>query len=433
MAGGDATLNPYAIVRAQVKQACEALRLDDSVYELLKQPVRILEVAIPVTMDDGSLRTFTGYRSQHNDALGPTKGGIRFHPDVNLDEVRALSMWMTIKCSLLGLPFGGGKGGVICNPKELSEAELEQISRGFIRGVSAIVGPEKDVPAPDVYTNPQIMAWMMDEYSRMQRSNAFALITGKPVELGGSLGRGEATGRGCVVTIQAAMNKLGMKPAGARVAVQGFGNAGTVAARLLHEIGARVVAVSDSRGGVTSPAGLDIPAVIAHKARTGSVVGFPGAAPISNADLLTMECDVLVPAALENQLTAENAGQVQARIVAEAANGPTTPAAQEILFSKGVFDRPDVLANAGGVTVSYFEWVQNLYNFYWTEDEVNQRMQQMMERAFEAVHALKERHHTTMRQAAYMFAVKRVADAMRLRGWLRRAPAGRQPGRAAAN
>ncbi|HVB09435.1 MAG TPA: Glu/Leu/Phe/Val dehydrogenase [Bacillota bacterium] len=428
----DETLNPYAIVRGQVKQACDALKLDASAYEILKQPVRILEVAIPVTMDDGTVRTFTGYRSQHNDALGPTKGGIRFHPDVNLDEVRALSMWMTIKCSLLGLPFGGGKGGVICNPKELSEAELEQISRGFIRGVSAIVGPEKDVPAPDVYTNPQIMAWMMDEYSRMQRSNAFALITGKPVELGGSLGRGEATGRGCVVTIQAAMKKLGMKPAGARAAVQGFGNAGTVAARLLHELGCKVIAVSDSRGGIQAAGGLDIPAVIAHKNRTGSVAGFPGSQPISNADLLTMDCDVLVPAALENQITAENADRIRAKIVAEAANGPTTPAAQEILFKKGVFDLPDVLANAGGVTVSYFEWVQNLYNFYWTEAEVNQRMQEMMERAFEAVYALKEQHKTTMRQAAYIYAVKRVADAMRLRGWLRR-PAAAKPGRAAAD
>jgi glutamate dehydrogenase len=411
-------LNPYAIVRRQIAEAVEALRLEEAVYEILKQPMRFIEVAVPVHMDDGSTRIFTGYRSQHNDALGPTKGGIRFHPGVTPDEVKALSMWMTIKCSLMGLPFGGGKGGIVCNPKELSQRELEGLSRGYIHAISLLVGPEKDVPAPDVYTNPQIMAWMMDEFSHVRQQNAFGLITGKPLVLGGSRGRSEATGRGCVETVKTAMRKLGLRIEDSTTVVQGFGNAGSVAARLMHEAGSRVIAVSDSRGGVYNPRGLDPRAVAHHKEETGSVVGFPGGEDIGNDELLTLECDVLIPAALENQITADNADRVRAKIVAEAANGPTTPEAEEILFRRGVFDIPDVLANAGGVTVSYFEWVQNLYSWYWSEEEVNERLAQMMNRAFENVYAVRQQQRTTMRRAAYMVAVGRVAEAMRLRGWL---------------
>ncbi|MCL6521478.1 MAG: Glu/Leu/Phe/Val dehydrogenase [Firmicutes bacterium] len=412
------TTNPYEIVKGQIRHACEALELPEGAFELLKAPRRFLEVQIPVRMDDGSVRLFTGYRSQHNDALGPAKGGIRFHPAVHPDEVKALSMWMTLKCSLLGLPLGGGKGGVVCNPKEMSPRELEELSRGYIRAIAPIVGPEKDVPAPDVYTNPQIMAWMMDEYSRLEGRNVFGLITGKPVEVGGSLGRSEATGRGCVVTVARAAERLGIDLRKATAAVQGFGNAGSVAARLLAERGARVVAVSDSRGGIHDPAGLDVEAVLRHKQETGSVVGFPGAREITNAELLALEVDILVPAALENQLTGENAGRVAARIVGEAANGPTTPEADAILNRNGVLVIPDVLANAGGVTVSYFEWVQNLYNFYWTEEEVNQRLEAMMIRAFDRVYAMHRERGVSMREAADMVAVQRVYDAMKARGWL---------------
>lgn len=413
------SLNPYEIVRDQLRRACEALELEPAVYEILKQPLRMVEVSIPVHMDDGSIRVFTGYRSQHNDALGPMKGGVRFHPDVTPEEVKALSMWMTVKTALLGLPFGGGKGGIVCNPKELSQRELEGLSRGYISAISMVVGPEKDVPAPDVYTNPQIMAWMVDEFSQIRGENVFGLITGKPIVLGGSLGRNEATARGCVETVKAAARRLDLDLTGARVAVQGFGNAGSIAARLMHELGAKVIAVSDSRGGVHNPHGLDPNRIMEHKAATGSVVGAADTEPISNAELLELPCDVLIPAALENQITEENAGRIKARIVAEAANGPTTPAADRILFENGVLTIPDVLANAGGVTVSYFEWVQNLYAWYWTEEEVNEKLGQMMQRAFDRVYAMREERHIPMRDAAYMTAIKRVADAMRVRGWLK--------------
>ncbi|MDI3316054.1 MAG: Glu/Leu/Phe/Val dehydrogenase [Bacillota bacterium] len=412
------TTNPFEIVQGQIRHACEALGVPPAAFEVLRAPRRFLEVRIPVRMDDGTVRLFTGYRAQHNDALGPTKGGIRFHPAVTPDEVKALSMWMTLKCSLLGLPLGGGKGGVVCNPKEMSERELEELSRGYIRAIAPIVGPEKDVPAPDVYTNPRIMAWMMDEYSKIQGHNVFGLITGKPVAVGGSLGRSEATGRGCVVTVSRAAERVGLDLTGATVAVQGFGNAGSVAARLIGQRGARVVAVSDSKGGIFKADGLDVEAVVRHKAETGTVLGFPGAREITNDELLTLDVDILIPAALENQLTAENAPRIRARIIAEAANGPTTPEADEILYRNGVLVVPDVLANAGGVTVSYFEWVQNRYNFYWTEEEVNQRLEAMMTRAFDAVYVMHEERGVSMREAADMVAVRRVVDAMEARGWL---------------
>jgi len=412
------TLNPYHIVQRQIKEAVDALGVEPAAYEILKQPMRFLEVSIPVRMDDGSLKVFTGYRSQHNDALGPTKGGIRYHPGVYADEVKALSMWMTFKCALLGLPYGGGKGAIACNPKEMSKGELERLSRGFIRAIAQIVGPEKDIPAPDVYTNPQIMAWMVDEFSQLRGYNNFGLMTGKPLIIGGSLGRNEATGRGCVIVALEAARMLGIPIKGARVVVQGFGNAGSVAARLMHEAGAKVIAVNDSKGGAYNPNGLDPVAVNEYKARTGSVKGAPGTQDISNDELLALDCDILIPAALENQITSQNAGQIKAKIISEAANGPTTPEGDEILARRGILVIPDILASAGGVTVSYFEWVQNLQNFYWTEEEVNARLEQMMKRSFAAVYRMHQEKKVPMRQAAFMVAVDRVVQAMRVRGWL---------------
>lgn len=410
--------NPFKAVQAQVKKTVDALGLEPQVYDILKQPLRFLEVAIPVKMDDGSVRVFMGYRAQHNDALGPTKGGIRYHPDVYPDEVKALSMWMTFKCSVLGLPYGGAKGAVGCNPKELSPGELERLSRGYIRAIYQIVSPEKDIPAPDVYTNPQIMAWMADEYSMMCQKNQFGIITGKPIIIGGSKGRSEATARGCAIVIREAAKKLGIDIKGATVAVQGYGNAGSVVARLMAEMGAKVVAVSDTKGGAYDPRGLDPVKVLEFKEKTGTVRGFPGSKEITNQDLIAMDCDILIPAAMENQITGENAGSVRAKIIGEAANGPTTPEADDILDKKGVFLIPDILANAGGVTVSYFEWVQNLMNFYWTEKEVNERLESMMVSAFEAVYDMHKKRNARMRDAAYLLAVDRVAQAMRVRGWL---------------
>jgi glutamate dehydrogenase len=412
------TLNPFLIAQEQIRGAVTELGLPDAVYEILKQPLRVLEVSIPVVMDDGRVRVFTGFRSQHNDALGPTKGGLRFFTEVSADEVKALSMWMTFKCAVLGLPYGGGKGAIICNPKELSTRELERLSRGYIRNVSQIVGPEKDIPAPDVYTNPQIMAWMVDEFSRMRERNSFGLMTGKPLILGGSAGRSEATGRGCVVTVQEACRRLGIDVTQARVVVEGYGNAGSVAARLMHELGAKIIAVNDSSGGIYSPDGFDPNAVLAHKVKTGSVAGFPGTQPIGNEDLLQLECEVLIPAALENQITAKVAGGVRAAIIGEAANGPTTLEADAILHKRGVFVIPDILASAGGVTVSYFEWVQNTMNYYWSEEEVNEKLGVMMRRSFAAVYDMHKTRNVTMRRAAFMVAVSRVAEAMKVRGWL---------------
>ena len=412
------TLNPFLIAQKQVREAVTELGLPDAVYEILKQPLRVLEVAIPVVMDDGRVQIFMGYRSQHNDAVGPAKGGLRFAPGVTVDEVKALSMWMTFKCATLGLPYGGGKGGVICDPKKLSSRELEALSRGYIQAVSQIVGPDKDIPAPDVYTNPQIMAWMVDEFSRIREHNAFGLMTGKPLIIGGSAGRGTATGRGCVIVAAAAADKLGIDIKKARVVVEGFGNAGSVAAAIISEMGASVIACNDSTGGIHSPRGLDVKAVIAHKQKTGSVLGFPGTVPVTNEELLQLECDILIPAALENQITETVALGVKARIVSEAANGPTTPEADAILSGKGVLVLPDVLASAGGVTVSYFEWVQNLMSYYWTEKEVHEKLTVMMNRAFDAVYQMHEQKKVTMRRAAFMVAVSRVAEAMKVRGWL---------------
>ena len=367
-------------------------------------------------MDDGTIRVFEGFRVQHNNSRGPCKGGIRYHPGVTFDEVQALASWMTWKCATVNIPFGGAKGGIVCDPKQLSKTELERLTRRYAYEISPIIGPAQDIPAPDVYTDAQTMAWIMDTYSMIHGNNTPAVVTGKPIFLGGSEGRHEATARGCVFTIRAAAKARGINLAGARVAVQGFGNAGSIAAELLAEKGAKVIAVSDSHGGAVNHKGLDLVAITAHKNKTGSVAGFKKAEPISSAAVLELDCDVLVPAALENQITLENAARVRAKIVAEAANGPTTPGADRILYKNDVWVIPDILANAGGVTVSYFEWSQDLQELFWDEEQVNRKLEVVMVRAFEDVHALAKKHRVDMRTAAYILAVDRVAKATESRG-----------------
>jgi len=404
--------NPYEAALKQLDIAAEKLNLDPSVHEILKHPMRAFIVNIPVVMDDGNIRVFTGYRVQYNDALGPTKGGIRYHPDLTLDEVTALAAWMTWKTAVTGLPLGGGKGGIRCNPKEMSKAELERLTRGYARAIARFIGPFTDVPAPDVYTTAEMMAWIMDEYSEIVGYSAFGVVTGKPVNVGGSRGRSEATSRGLMYTVVEAAKHLRINLKDAKVAVQGYGNVGYHAARLLHEIGCKVVAVSDSKGGAYNPDGLDPVKVLEHKNKTGSVVDYPGSSFITNEQLLELECDISVPAALENQITGANAANIKAKIVAEGANGPVTPDADEILFKKGVFVIPDILANSGGVIVSYFEQVQNQMNYYWTEEEVQAKLKDTITKAFNDVLSMAEQHNVNTRVAAYMLAVKKVADAM---------------------
>ncbi len=410
--------NPFQTAQHQLKTACDALGLEPAIYEILKEPARVLTVSIPVRMDDGSLKTFVGYRSQHTDVLGPCKGGIRFHPGVSLDEVKALSMWMTFKCGVVGLPYCGGKGAVRCNPKELSQGELERLSRGYIRAIASFIGPEKDIPAPDVYTTPQIMAWMMDEYSKLHGYNVLGAITGKPVIVGGSEGRAEATARGCSYTIREALSRMGIQPQSATASIQGYGNAGSNLHALLENMGVKVLAVSDSGGAIYNPAGLDYQALSAFKQATGSVKRFPGSKDIPADAVFTTAADILVPAALENVITRENAPAIQARIVAELANGPTTPDGDEILFAHNIMVLPDILANAGGVTASYFEWVQNLMNYYWPESEVNEKLEKIMVQAFEQTYDMSRKHKVHMRVAAYMVALNRIAQALRVRGWI---------------
>ncbi|CAM4355417.1 Glu/Leu/Phe/Val dehydrogenase [Paenibacillus alkaliterrae] len=411
------TLNPYQIAQQQIDAAAAYLNLPEHVTQILKQPKRVLSVSFSVRMDDGSIRVFEGYRAQHNDAIGPTKGGIRFHPEVTLDEVKALSMWMSFKCGVVGLPYGGGKGGVICDPRELSKGELERVSRAFMEAIADFVGPDKDIPAPDVYTTPQIMGWMMDTYSRLKGVNSPGVITGKPLIIGGSKGRNEATAQGCVYTILAALKDRQLPVQNATAAVQGFGNAGRIAARLLSEAGCRIVAVSDSKGGIYDPNGLDIERISALKDHS-SIREYGESFVISNAALLELDVDILVPAALENVITAVNADRIKAKIVAEAANGPTTPEADRVLAAKGITVIPDVLANAGGVTVSYFEWVQNLMNYYWSEAEVLGKLETNMIQSYVAVRDLAQEHSTDLRTAAYMISIKRIAAAMEARGWI---------------
>ncbi len=412
-------INPFEIVRKQVDKCSRILKLDADVTEVLRNPMRELHISLPVRMDNGTVKVFKGFRVQYNDAKGPTKGGIRFHPEETVDTVRALAAWMTWKCALMDLPLGGGKGGIICNPKEMSEGELERLSRAYARAVYQFIGPERDVPAPDVYTTPQIMAWMMDEFSAMKGWNVPGMITGKPLCLGGSCGRGDATARGGVFTVREAARVLEIDLRGQTAAIQGYGNAGQFAHKLGVELlGLKVVAVSDSRGGTFNENGLQLDEVQAHKGRTGSVVGFPGGTDITNEDLLTLPVTVLFPSALENVITAHNAAAVKCRILAELANGPTTLEADDILYKNGVYVIPDFLCNAGGVTVSYFETVQNAYNYYWPIEEVYEKLDEKMTVAFQSMHEMAQLHEVNNRVAAYLVAVSRVAEAVELRGWV---------------
>ncbi|HTU33314.1 MAG TPA: Glu/Leu/Phe/Val dehydrogenase [Candidatus Acidoferrum sp.] len=409
-------LNPYRIAQIQFDIAAEYLKLDPSLRQVLRSPRRIMEVSVPTKMDNGQVKVFTGFRVQHNVARGPAKGGIRYHPNVTLDEVKALAAWMTWKTATVNIPYGGAKGGVICDPKRMSKSELERMTRRFASEILPIIGPEQDIPAPDVYTDSQTMAWIMDTYSMTKGYSTLGVVTGKPVSLGGSEGRNEATARGCLVACEEAckMKKINLR--GATVAIQGFGNAGSIAARLFTEKKARVIAISDSRGGVFNSRGIDPLKAVRYKDRAGTVVGMPGTSRISNDDLLTMKCDILIPAALENAITLNNADQIKAKIVAEAANGPTTPHADEVLARRGIMVLPDILANAGGVTVSYFEWVQDLQGFFWSEEEVKAKLETVMRRAFNEVFESTRKHRTHMRTGAYALAVGRVAEATLVRG-----------------
>jgi len=400
-----------------ISEALHKLGYSKELYELLKEPLRFLTVQIPVRMDDGSVKIFTGYRSQHNDAVGPTKGGIRFHPEVNEDEVKALSMWMSLKCGIVDLPYGGGKGGIICDPRNMSLYELERLSRGYVRAVSQIVGPTKDIPAPDVYTNPQIMAWMMDEYSRIQEFDSPGFITGKPLVLGGSAGREAATAQGVTICIEEAAKRKGIELKGASVIIQGFGNAGSFLAKFMIEAGAKVVGISDALGALYDPNGLDIEYLLDRRDSFGTVTNlFTNV--ISNKELLEKPCDILVPAAISNQITIDNAHNIQASIVVEAANGPTTLEATKILTERGILLVPDVLASAGGVSVSYFEWVQNNQGYYWSEEEVAEKLRDKMVRSFDSVYQTSVNRQVNMRLAAYMVGIRKMAEASRFRGWV---------------
>ncbi len=411
-----ATINPYRMAVQQFDIAAERLGLSEDMREILRQPKRELAVNFPVRLDNGRIKTFTGYRIQHNVNRGPAKGGIRYSPDVTLDEVRALAMWMTWKCAVVGIPFGGAKGGVICDPKQMTPAELERMTRRYATEISIVIGPHSDIPAPDVNTNSQVMAWIMDTYSMHEGFSIPAVVTGKPLSIGGSEGRNDATATGVLFVTRQGAQRLGMPLRGARVSIQGFGNAGSVAARLFHNEGCKIVAVSDTRGGIYNESGLDPAAVLRHKQERGSVVGFPGAQQVRVQDVLEVPCDILVPAATEGVITAANADRVQATIIAEAANGPTTPEADVLLFKKGRMVIPDILANAGGVTVSYFEWVQDLQSFFWGVDEITKRLEVIMTRAFESVAERADQYHCDMRLAANMLAISRVAEATQIRG-----------------
>ncbi|WP_033196627.1 Glu/Leu/Phe/Val family dehydrogenase [Cytobacillus oceanisediminis] len=411
------SLNLFTSTQVVIKEALNKLGYADEMYELLKEPLRMLTVRIPIRMDDRSTKIFTGYRSQHNDAVGPTKGGVRFHPEVNEDEVKALSMWMSLKCGIVDLPYGGGKGGIICDPRSMSMGELERLSRGYVRAISQIVGPTKDIPAPDVYTNSQIMAWMMDEYSRLREYDSPGFITGKPLVLGGSQGREKATAQGVVICIEEAAKKRGISIEGARVAVQGFGNAGSFLAKFMHDAGAKVVAISDAYGALYDPNGLDIDYLLDRRDSFGTVTTLFDNT-LTNEELLELDCDILVPAAVSNQITAANAHNIKASIIVEAANGPTTLEATKILSDRGILLVPDVLASSGGVTVSYFEWVQNNQGYYWTEEEVTEKLKKVLVQAFDNVYQTSQQRKVNMRLAAYMVGARKMSEASRFRGWV---------------
>src|SRR5947209_4377410 len=404
-------LNPFEIAKQQFNRAADYLDLEDSMRNVLQTAKRQLIVSIPVKMDGGEVKVFEGYRVQHNIARGPAKGGIRYHPGVTLDEVKALASWMTWKCATVGIPYGGGKGGVICDPKSMSKNELERLTRRYAFEIAPIIGPDRDIPAPDVYTDEQTMAWIMDTISMVRGHTELGVVTGKPVSLGGSLGRSEATARGCLYALREACRVRDIDLKGARVAVQGFGNAGANIARLVAEDGALVVALCDSRSGVYSESGIDVESALRHKAQTKALQGLPNTKEISSDDVLGVDCDLLLPSSLENPITLETVGRVKAKIIAELANGPTTPGADRVLADAGVFLVPDILANAGGVTVSYYEWVQDLYSYFWSESEINNRLEQTMRAAFRSVHEKAQQFNTDMRTGAYILAVDRVAEA----------------------
>jgi glutamate dehydrogenase (NAD(P)+) len=408
--------NPFEIAQEQLRKVARAFSIDDNLVNVLSKCKKAVAVSIPVTMDDGRVEVFEGYRVTHNVARGPSKGGIRYHPDVTLDEVRALSMWMTWKCSLMGIPFGGAKGGVQCNPKRLSVRELEGMTRRYTSEIINEIGPEKDIPAPDVGTSPREMAWIFDTYSMNKGHSVLGVVTGKPLTVGGSLGRLEATARGGVFCTLAAMDRLGLEPGGQRVVVQGFGNVGSYYALFMQQQGAKVIGISDTSGGLYNPNGIDVPSAIAHKQEHGTLKGLAGVEAITNEELLLLDCDVLAPCALEQVITEENADQVKASIVCEGANGPTTPAADEILEERGLLVLPDVLANAGGVVVSYFEWVQGLQEYFWKEDEVNAKLKEIVDKAFEETWQVHKARGVSMRLGAYGLAVQRVAEATTTRG-----------------
>ena len=404
-------------VQKQIEITCQKLELESSVYEILKEAEKVLIVSIPLKMDDGSVRNFTGYRVHHNTVLGPAKGGVRFHPNITLEEMIALSAWMTFKCGVVGIPYGGGKGGVVCNPREMSKSELERLSRAYIRAIYNMIGPEKDIPAPDLYTNAQTMGWFMDEYSLLRGYNSPGVVTGKPISLGGSLGRTDATGNGCAFIAKEAAEKIGLDIRKATVAIQGCGNVGGSAAKAIRKLGATIIGMSDSKGAIYNPNGLDPHDVLEYKARNGrEILGYPGSKQITNEDLLQLDVDILVPAALGDVITAENAHKIKAKLIVEGANGPTSLEANDILCGRGIFVVPDILANAGGVTVSYFEWVQNLMNFYWSEKEINKRLENIITDAFKEVYKMHKEFNVHMKDAAYMVSIKRVVESMKLRG-----------------
>ncbi|OZI10646.1 glutamate dehydrogenase [Bacillaceae bacterium SAS-127] len=410
-------LNLFTSTQNVIKEALTKLGYTEEMYELLKEPLRMLTVRIPVRMDDGSTKVFTGYRAQHSDAAGPSKGGVRFHPEVNEEEVKALAAWMTLKAGIVDLPYGGGKGGVVCDPRQMSMGEVERLSRGYVRAISQMVGPTKDIPAPDVYTNSQIMAWMMDEYSRIREYDSPNFITGKPLVLGGSHGREKATAQGVTICIKEAAKKIGINVEGARIVIQGFGNAGSFLAKFMHDAGAKVIGISDAYGAIHDPNGLDIDYLLDRRDSFGTITTlFENT--ISNQELLELDCDILVPAAISNQITEENAHNIKASIVVEAANGPTTLEATKILTERGILLVPDVLASSGGVTVSYFEWVQNNQGYYWTEEEVNDKLENTLISAFNNIYETSQTRGVNMRLAAYMVGVRRTAEASKFRGWV---------------
>ncbi|MBM7717662.1 glutamate dehydrogenase [Bacillus thermophilus] len=410
-------LNLFTSTQKVIKHSLNKLGFGEEMYELLKEPIRMLTVRIPVKMDDGSVKVFTGYRAQHNDSVGPTKGGVRYHPDVTEEEVKAMSLWMTIKCGIVNLPYGGGKGGIVCDPRTMSMGEIERLSREYVRAISQIVGPTKDIPAPDVYTNSQIMAWMMDEYSRLRENDSPGFITGKPIVLGGSQGREKATAQGVTICIEEAAKKRGIDLKDARIVIQGFGNAGSFLSKFLYDAGAKIVGISDAYGALHDPDGLDIDYLLDRRDSFGTVTTlFENT--ITNKELFELDCDIIVPAAVSNQITGENAPNIKASIVVEAANGPTTDEATKILTERGILLVPDVLASAGGVTVSYFEWVQNNQGYYWPEEEVNTKLTAKLVDAFNNVYNLSQSRRVNMRLAAYMLGLRNVAEASRFRGWV---------------